>query len=85
MDGVLSADDNEIDDIIRRTKCSLKSHNPNLIFVAGHCDCAGNPSDDGTRKKQISQAVKRLKLLDMPCKIIGLWVSDKWQVETIED
>lgn len=83
IDGVLSADSCEIDDIIKRTQCSIDFHNSNLIFVVGHYDCAGNPCDEEIHKQQIGQAVTRLKQLDMPCKIIGLWVSDKWQVETI--
>ncbi len=83
IDGVLSADSCEIDDIIKRTKCSIKFHNTSLIFVVGHYDCAGNPVDKETHKKQIGLAVTQLQQLDMPCKIIGLWVSDKWQVETL--
>jgi len=83
MDGVLSADDSEIDSIIKKIKFSVEQHQTRHIFVLGHYDCKGNPTDDETHKRQICQAAEKLKRLDLPCKIIGLWVSEEWQVEEI--
>jgi len=83
MDGALSADDHDMDGILKKVVFSVEKHNSNNIFIAGHHDCQGNQTDDETHKKQICSAAERLKDLDLPCEIIGLWVSGEWQVEEI--
>ena len=43
---------------------SLSLHDLNLIFIVGYHDCAGNPVDEATHKKQIHESVARLKNMD---------------------
>jgi len=83
MDGILSSDQSNIDNIIKTAKLSIVKHKPKHIFVAGHFDCEGNPNDNETHKQQILQSVSKLKLLNMPCEIIGLWISEIWCVEKL--
>ena len=83
MDGLLAKDDVDITNIIEKINISLDKHNSKIIFVVGHFDCAGNLVDNETHEKHIFAAVIRLKGLIFNCKIIGLWVSDKWEVERI--
>jgi len=83
MDGVLFSSESAIDDIITKAQFSLEKHDSKHVFVVGHHDCQGNPCDDQTHKKQICQATERLQQLDISADIIGLWVSDQWQVEEV--
>jgi len=83
MDEVLSGEYYDIGSILRKVRFSVEKHNSNNIFIVGHHDCQGNPTDDETHKKQIYSATERLQRLNLPCKITGLWVSDEWQVEEI--
>jgi len=82
IDGIIS-DKNNIETIIEKIKISLYKHNSNIIFLAGHYDCAGNPVDDKTHKENISKGVERLKQIFPTFSIIGLWVSKRWIVEKI--
>jgi hypothetical protein len=51
----------------------------------GHYDCAGNPVDDITHKKQINAAVKRVKNLFPGLNVIGLWIDKNFTVEKISE
>jgi len=83
MDGVLSSEDPEIDNIITKTKFSIEKHNSNHIFVVGHHDCGKNVTTEEMHKKHIEQAVKKLNHLGIPGSISGLWISRQWQVNEI--
>ncbi len=88
MDGVLAGENHkDIKSILKKIDISLKRPNLhlNIIFVAGHHDCLGNPVDDETHKRQISIAAEKLKNLRPSAQIIGLWVSDEWKVEKITE
>jgi len=83
MDGVLAGDNRDITSIIEKINVSLDKHKSETIFVVGHFDCAGNLVDSKTHKENISSAVNKLKKLKPHCKVTGLWISDKWEVERI--
>jgi len=83
MDGILAAENSDIERILRTIDVSLKRSKTNTVFVVGHYDCLGNPVDEKTHKKQICTAAQKLKYLKPFCQIIGLWISDKWLVERI--
>ena len=82
MDGVLAEDDVEAG-IIEKINISLDKHNSEMIFIVGHFDCAGNPVDNATHKKNICSAVDELKSQIDHYNIVGLWVSEKWKVKKI--
>ena len=69
--------------IIKRVEISVKKHGSKLIAVSGHYDCAGNPCDETTQKKQINEAIKYLKNNYPEIEIIGLWVDSKWQTYSV--
>ncbi len=84
MDGVLAGENySNMDSLVKMIDISVMKHNSNTIFIVGHYDCGGNPSDDETHKKQILIAIEKIRKLRLPAQIIGLWVSNEWTVEEV--
>ena len=63
------------------SKISIDLHESKNIFIVGHYDCAGNPVDDATHKKQINTPSNRIKNLFPDLNITGLWINDNFVVE----
>ena len=82
MDGVLSGQE-DISEVMRSIKVSVNLNKSTRLFVVGHYDCRGNPTDDKHHREEINQAVKRLKPLWPAQEVIGLWVNDRWLVELV--
>ena len=82
MDGVLSGQE-DISEVMRSIKVSVNINKSTRLFVVGHYDCRGNPTDDKHHHEEIIQAVKRLKPLWPAQEVIGLWVNDRWQVALV--
>lgn len=82
MDGVLAKQEN-IDEIIRSINVSVNLNKSTKIFMVGHFDCRGNPTDEKTHKLEIVEAVKRLKTHWTKLEVSGLWVNQQWQVELV--
>lgn len=86
MDGVLTEENySNMEHIMNKIDISLTKHNSNIIFVAGHYDCAGNPVNDETHKQHIHTAVKKIKILTSVDRVVGLWISKEWNVEKINN
>ena len=82
MDGVL-AEQEDISEVLRSIKVSVNLNKSTRLFVVGHHDCRGNPADKNQHRQEIIDAVKRLKPLWPAQEVIGLWVNENWQVETV--
>ena len=82
MDGVLAKQE-DISEVMRSIKVSVNINRSTRLFVVGHYDCRGNPTDDKHHREEIAQAVKRLKPLWPAQEVIGLWVNDRWLVELV--
>ena len=84
MDGKLAGDFNKYIDLMYDViKISVYTHKSDYVFIVGHHDCAGNPVDDATHKKQIILAAEDLSKCALPVTVIGLWLSAEWVVEKI--
>ena len=59
----------------------ISGHGSENIFIVGHYDCAGNPVDNLTHKKQINIAVKHIKELFPDLNVMGLWIIENFTVE----
>ena len=64
---------------------SVNKHKSDHIFVAGHSDCAGCPTDDETQKGYIRQAVEKMHN-DLPHEAVtGLFVHENGEIEILVD
>ena len=82
MDKVLSKQE-DISEILRSIRVSVDLNKSKRLFVVGHHDCRGNPTDANTHQKDIAGSVARLKKLMPGFDITGLWVNDAWNVEKV--
>jgi len=64
---------------------SVNKHKSDHIFVAGHSDCAGCPTDDETQKGYIRQAAEKMHN-DLPHEAVtGLFVFENGEIEVLAD
>ena len=64
---------------------SINKHKSDHIFVAGHSDCAGCPTDDETQKGYIRQAAEKMHN-DLPHEAVtGLFVHENGEIEILVD
>ena len=64
---------------------SVNKHKSDHIFVAGHSDCAGCPTDDETQKGDIRQAAEKMHK-DLPHEAVtGLFVYENGEIEVLAD
>ncbi|MDE2027959.1 MAG: hypothetical protein KGK03_07355 [Candidatus Omnitrophica bacterium] len=82
MDNVL-ATQKYIGEVLRSITVSVNINKSALIFVVGHYDCRGNPVEESVHRRQIGEAVGRLKEHWPSLQIVGLWVNKNWAVETV--
>jgi hypothetical protein len=72
-----------IDSIRASVAISVEKHGSKTVAICGHYDCAGNPSDRDTQKKEIAASVEVVRSWGLGVDVIGLWVNQEWQVEKI--
>ena len=82
MDNVL-ANQEDISEVLRSIKVSVHLNKSTRLFVVGHYDCRGNPVDEKLHRKEVIDAIHRLKPLWPTQEVIGLWVNSQWQVELV--
>ncbi|MEO0026524.1 MAG: carbonic anhydrase [candidate division WOR-3 bacterium] len=67
--------------IRRRVKISVERHGSRLVAIIAHHDCAGNPVDERTQRRQLERAIRRVESWGLGVRVVGLWVNEQWQVE----
>ena len=82
MDNVL-CNQRDITEVLRSITISVDVNKSTRLFVVGHYDCRGNPVEENVHRREISDAVKRLKGHWPKHEIVGLWVNKAWQVELV--
>ena len=74
----------QVESIKSRVLVSVNAHGSEIILVAAHHDCAGNPVSKEEHLKQVKECVKILQSWKLPVKnIIGAWINDNWTVEIV--
>lgn len=68
----------------KQLEISITCHKSNLVAVAGHHDCAGNPTDKHNKREQILTAIKTIKSWNSDAKVIGLWIDENWDVNEVK-
>lgn len=80
---VAAEDTEQTSTILENVEVSVAKHGSTQIAVVAHHDCAGNPVSDRTQKRQVGEAMARLRALYPAAEIQGLWLSEGWIVERI--
>jgi hypothetical protein len=75
----------KVDHIREAVTISVNAHKSSAVVVAGHYDCAANPSSADEHREQLRAAVEVIRSWGLPVRIAGLWVNEWWQVEVVED
>ena len=79
--------DKNIVDVVESIKIkvgiSINAHKSELVIVSGHFDCAANPVSDEEHILQIKKAVEVISSWNLNAKVIGVWVDDSWNVNTV--
>jgi len=65
--------------ILRRVAVS-RTHGSKVVAVIAHDDCAGNPEDETTQRRQLDEAVDFIAGHFPDMLILGLWLSRDWSV-----
>lgn len=89
--GKLAAENVE-NDLIESLKFKIavvsdSKHHSKGIVVHGHQDCAGNPVDDETHKKNTKKAAEFIRSIDPNLKVVPVFVVHKdgeWVVEALD-
>jgi hypothetical protein len=76
-------DERTVQSILSRVRISIEHHASVGVAVAGHHDCAGNPSTPEEQMVQIQKATEFLTRELAGMEIVGLWVDDEWQVHEV--
>jgi len=66
-------------------RISIETHGSHVLALVGHHDCAGHPTAKEDIVKLIEANVIRVKDWGLPVDIVGLWVNDRWEVETVAE
>jgi hypothetical protein len=74
-----------IDAIRQNVAVSVNAHQSQLIAIAAHYDCAGNAVSDEEHRAQVRAACKVIADWGFPARVIGLWVTDWWQIEVVAE
>ena len=82
-DGILSSSNPLSESIRGRVSISVGKHASKAIAVVSHFDCAGNPVDEETHKRNLRDAVKIVSEWFPKVKVVGLWVGGDWKVQEV--
>ena len=79
--------DKNIVDVVESIKTkvgiSINAHKSELVVVSGHFDCAANPVSDEEHISQIKHAVEEISSWNLGAKVVGVWVDDSWNVNSV--
>jgi hypothetical protein len=67
-----------------RLDVSLRAHAPRAVVIAGHDDCAANPVDRSTHRRQIADAARELAAWGHDVPVLGVWVTAEGAVEAVD-
>jgi hypothetical protein len=75
----------QIEDLKRKVAVSVNAHHSQVVALAAHHDCAGNPVADAEHQAQVRRGTEVIAGWGLGVRVIGLWVNDQWQVEQVCD
>ena len=77
------SDESALEAVKQRLSISVDRHGSRLIVVAGHHDCAGNPTGRQTQTSHTLAAIELVRSWYPALEVVGLWINESWEVEQI--
>ncbi len=62
---------------------SINAHKSELVVLSGHYDCAANQVSNEKHIELIKKGIEVISSWNLGVKVIGVWVDDSWNVNTI--
>jgi hypothetical protein len=62
----------------KKVEVSVEKHGSQIIAVAAHYDCAGNPEDEDAQKDHLRRAVDVIASWGFPVTIVPLWLDENF-------
>ena len=66
-----------------KVSISINAHKSELIVLSGHYDCAANQVSNEEHIELIKKGIGVISSWNLGAKVIGVWVDDSWNVNTI--
>ncbi|MEK0319923.1 MAG: hypothetical protein QQN61_02370 [Nitrosopumilus sp.] len=66
-----------------KVSISINAHKSELVILSGHYDCAANPVSNEKHIEFIKKGIQVISSWNLGVKVIGVWVDDSWNVNTI--
>ena len=70
---------NQAESIKAKVLVSVEKHGSQIIVIAGHDDCAGNPVTPEEHKAHLLKALEKICACNLPVeKVIAVWLDKNW-------
>ncbi len=66
-----------------KVSISINAHKSKLVVLSGHYDCAANSVSNEKHIEFIKKGIEVISSWNLGVKVIGVWVDDSWNVNTI--
>ena len=66
-----------------KVSISINAHKSELVVLSGHYDCAVNQVSNEDHIELIKKGIGVISSWNLGAKVIGVWVDDSWNVNTI--
>ena len=66
-----------------KVSISINAHKSELIVFSGHYNCAANQVSNEEHIELIKKGIGVISSWNLGAKVIGVWVDDSWNVNTI--
>jgi len=66
-----------------KVSISINAHKSELVVLSGHYDCAANQVSNEKHIELIKKGIEVISSWNLGVKVVGLWVDDSWNVNTI--
>ncbi len=66
-----------------KVSISINAHKSELVVLSGHYDCAANQVSNEKHVELIKKGIEVISSWNLGVTVIGVWVDDSWNVNTI--
>jgi len=66
-----------------KVSISINAHKSELVVLSGHYDCAANQVSNEEHIELIKKGIGVISSWNLGAKVIGVWVDDSWNVNTV--